>query len=526
MNRRTWRLLPVLALMSAAILTSAPLRADVALPALFADHMLLQRDMAVPVWGTAAVGEKVAVQFADQTKQATADAKGKWRVTLDPLKTNNQPAELHVKGANEVVVRDVLVGEVWVCSGQSNMGMALASANNHVAEIAAANYPDLRIFSVKLAPSRTAATDVTGQWERCSPECMANFSATAYFFGRELHKELKIPIGLVHSSVAGTIIEAWTSPENMAANPGLYKPILDQAARDDAAYPAANERYLKHLAEWQAEADAAKAAGQPIPKNKFSEPPGPLSRNHPSNLYNGMIAPLIPLAMRGVIWYQGEYNCGNAYQYRTLFPAMIADWRSQWGQGNFPFLYVQLANVDQAATQPAADNGWSELREAQAMALTVPNTAMAVAIDTGDATAEHLHPPNKQDVGHRLALAAEGMVYNLKVDYQGPLYSSMKVDGTKVILRFRNAAGGLRTPAGEAVKGFAIAGADRVFVWAEARIEGNMVIVSSDKVAAPVAVRYAWALNPPNNLRNASNLPASPFRTDDWPGVTEKKTKP
>lgn len=510
-------------------------QADVRLPSLISDNMALQQDMPVPIWGWADPGEKVTVKVGDKEATATADDKGKWMVKLEPLKAGG-PMEMTVTGKNAITVKNILVGEVWLASGQSNMAMALAGCNDAQAAIAAANYPNLRLFQAALTPAGEPQEDVKGQWRLCSPESAPGFSAAAYFFGRDLHKELNVPVGMIQSAWGGTVAQAWTSLPALEAVPEL-KPMADQFKDLCVKYPDLQKNYIDYYQKWakeeaafrkamkerQAAVEKAKAEGKPAPPADpaLKPPTMPGSRNTPSVLYNGMIAPLVPVAIRGAIWYQGEGNAGAAYQYRTLFPTMIKCWRDAWGQGDFAFVFVQLPNYMAVAPEPG-ESRWAEIREAFLMSLSVPNTAMAVTIDIGDE--KDIHPKNKEDVGKRLAIAALGTVYGKKIVYSGPIYDTMAVEGNAVRLKFKHVGGGLVAKGGEALKCFAIAGEDKKFVWADARIDGETVVVSSDKVAKPVAVRYAWADNPEGcNLYNKEGLPASPFRTDEWPGITAPK---
>jgi sialate O-acetylesterase len=457
----------------AVLLAATAGLADVKLPAVISDHMVLQQGMKVPIWGWAETGERVRVTLANQDVEAVADIAGRWQVNLKPLEAGG-PLRMTVTGDNILVVEDILVGEVWVASGQSNMQMNVGGCINAAKEIEAANYPKIRLFTVPNVTALAPQRDIRGSWSACTPRTVAGFSAVAYFFGRDIHKDLDVPVGLIHTSWGGTVCEAWMSQKALQADPD-FKPILDRMEKMGGGDP-----------------------------------------NRPTALYNAMIHPLIPFAMRGIIWYQGESNARRAQQYRKLFPALIADWRKDWGEGDFPFLFVQLANFMAAKPEPT-ESAWAELRQAQSMTLSVPKTAQAVTIDIGDA--KDIHPKNKQDVGRRLALAAEAVAYGKKVVHSGPVYDSMKIDGSKAVLKFTHCGGGLAAK-GDKLTGFAIAGEDRKFVWADARIDGDSVIVSSEKVPAPVAVRYAWADNPQCNLYNKEGLPASPFRTDDWPGVT------
>ncbi|MBI5095280.1 MAG: sialate O-acetylesterase [Candidatus Hydrogenedentes bacterium] len=490
--------------------------------------MVLQANAKVPIWGKADPGEKITVMvIAGQNLSSLypkfttkADAKGNWRVNLSGLRSDWN-YQLSISGAKDkLMIKDVLVGEVWVCSGQSNMQFGLKSANNGEAEVAGANFPQIHLFKTPRKTSATPKDNCDGKWEVCTPETAADFSAVGYFFGRKLHQDLKVPVGLIESDWGGTAAEAWTSMPSLTAKPE-FKPILDRWNDIVAKYPEAHTKYEQEHAEWQKAADAAKAANQPVPKEP-RRPTGPDDPNRPANLYNGMISPLLPYGIQGAIWYQGESNAGRAYQYRSLFPTMINDWRAAWGGKKFPFYFVQLANwivpakPDAPKPKDSDESTWAELREAQTMTLSLPNTGMALAIDIGDPN--DIHPKNKQDVGKRLALNALAKVYHQKVEFSGPMYKGLKVKGNSAVVTFTHAEG-LAAKGGK-LKGFAVAGADKKFVWADAEIKGNSIVVSSKSVAKPVAVRYAWADNPECTLVNGAGLPASPFRTDQWPGVT------
>ena len=642
-------------------------RAEVRLPAIISDNMVLQRGMKVRIWGNADAGEHLTVTFDRKSSSAVADAQGRWQVSIGPFKTG-RPSELTVKGDKQVLtIKNVLVGEVWLCSGQSNMEWPLVNTVGGAETVAQANYPEIRLFTVEHQTAVSPLTDVQGHWVVTTPDEAAHFSAVGYFFGRELHQRLKLPIGLIDSSWGGTPAEAWTSHDALLSSAEL-KPILEKYESSLKALPQTKETYARALAQWEEnnlyldaenkgegagyadlttpttdwaamdlpkqfetagllidgavwfrkvlelpESWAAKdlvlnlppiddydvtyfngtkigSTGRETP-NSYMVPrryvvPGSLVRpgrnviavrvfdsageggfsrggafsigpagagesqvislrgvwhykvelalepkhpdwgtrpeavgvsnqNNPSVLYNAMIAPLVSFAIRGVIWYQGESNAGRAYQYRTLFPVMIRNWRSSWGQ-DFPFYFVQLPNWHATKAQPD-ESDWAELREAQLMTLREPHTGMAVTIDLGDEI--ELHPRNKLDVGLRLARWALAATYGQKVIHSGPLFDRYTIEGNQVRIRFKHAAG-LKTLNGDPLKGFAIAGEDHRFVWADARIDGDTVIVSSPGVPNPVAVRYAWADNPLANLYNKAGLPASPFRTDNWPGIT------
>ncbi len=517
----------VLAGATGTLLLASHAQADVKLSPLFSDNMVMQQKKVVPVFGIADAGESVSVSIAGQTQKSTADAAGKWMVKLSPLAAAPS-LDMTVNGKNQIVLHNVAIGEVWIASGQSNMQWPLAWARNAKEEITAANDTLLRSFNV---PNVTADTprghlDLKGIWQMATPQTAGNFSAVGYFFARELRQKLNVPVGIIHTSWGGTPAEAWTSRSALEASP-ILKPIVEKWDKSAAEQPEAVRKYNEEiLPRWQAEADAAKAVGTAEPK-KPDVPDSVLSPYRASNLFNAMIAPLIPYGIQGAIWYQGESNGRNAKQYETLFPEMIRDWRSRWGQGEFPFLFVQLANHDKVQTAPS-EGGWAFIREAQLKTLSLPNTGMAVAIDLADAdNPGDIHPKNKQDVGRRLALSALAQVYGQKIEYSGPQYDSIAVEGNQIRIKFRHTESGLIAKPGPAdastaaatpttLKGFAIAGVDENWVWANARIEGNTVVVSNPVVAAPVAVRYGWAMNPIGNLYNGAFLPASPFRSDTF----------
>lgn len=490
-------------------------RADVRLPAIFGNNMVLQQGRPVPIWGWAEPGEQVTVTVAGQKAVGAADADGRWRATLPPLDTARVPATLTVTAKNTVVFTNVVVGEVWICSGQSNMAFKGTGVKDADREVPAANWPLIRLFNVGIVenPSDLPREDVQGSWEACTPTTMDNFSGVGYFFGRELHRRLEVPVGLINSSHGGTSAEGWTRLARLEADPEL-KASVDLYEKRKADPEGEQRKYQQILARWEQRCLEAKTAGRPEPQRPVQVDPA-TANSRPGNLWNTMIHPLIPFAFRGVAWYQGEANVARADRYARLFPTLIHDWREQWGQGDFPFLFVQLANYTQRQERPT-DHPWARLREAQLKTLAVTNTGMAVAIDLGEA--ESVHPGNKRDVGLRLAAWALRQVY-AKDDVvpSGPLFDHFTVEDGRVRVAFKELGGGLTNGAAAGVQGFAVAGADRRFVWAEARIEGDTVVVSSSDVKQPIAVRYGWAGNPDVSLYNRAGLPASPFRTDDWP---------
>lgn len=502
------KLLPIVCLVGVA----STLRAEVRPNSLFTDNAVLQQGMPIPVWGTASADEKVTVEFAGQ-KVSTTATNGSWSVRLQPVKASTNPVGMTISGiTNTVTLTNLLVGEVWICSGQSNMERQLGPRSgqqplvNWEAEAASADHPLLRHFLVNHTMSTNPLAQVSGNWEICTPQTVTNFTAVGYYFGRDLQKDLKVPVGLVHVSWGGTPAEAWTRWEAMETNPVLQT-ILQQYSNAITSYPA-------HLAKYQADEQrlkeeytnaVAKAVAEGKPKPRPPMPPkDPLtSQNSPSRLFNGMLHPVIPYAMRGVIWYQGEANSGRAKLYRDLFPSMIADWRSLWGEGNFPFLFVQIA--------PFRNIG-PEIREAQFLTLSKStNTAMAVITDHGDAN--DIHPPQKEPVGQRLELAAKALAYGEGIEYSGPLFQKAEFQGTNAIVSFTHLGKGLVAKDGD-LRGFEIAGADGKFLPATALIKGATVVVSAPGIAAPEAVRYGWTNVPDVNLFNAEGLPASPFRSN------------
>lgn len=477
---------------------------------LFCNHAVLQQGAPVPIWGTADEGEVVEVRFrGHQVSTTTKD--GKWRVQLPAMRAGG-PDTMTIQGENTIRLKDVLVGEVWICSGQSNMERQLGlragqqPIDNYEAEAARANYPRIREFQVARATSDTRLAEVSGAWKVCDPESVLDFSAVGYFFASELFQAIDTPIGIIHTTLGGTPVQAWTSQEVQARYfPGTLaeqiKAIETYPARL-AAYQAAEPRLLE---QWRQAYLAAEQAGEKKPKRPRPPENPATSKNRPAALFNGMIYPLIPYAFKGVIWYQGESNSGipEALSYNQRFSAMIDSWRAEWGLHNFPFLFVQIA-----------PHNWMnpEIREAQLQTLqTVTNTAMAVITDAGDPG--DIHPTNKRPVGERLALAARALAYGEAITYSGPLYQSMRIEGNEAILTFTHCGSGLLAKGGP-LKGFTLSADGKSFLEAAARIEGDTVVVSSPEVAHPIAVRYGWKKIPEVNLYNREGLPASPFRTD------------
>ena len=508
----------VLKVVIATCVLSAGLFGDVKLPSIFSDNMVLQQELDNKVWGWADAGEDVTVKFAGSEYKTKADDKGNWSLKLKAMKYGG-PYELKVSGKNTITYKDVLVGEVWVCSGQSNMGWTVERSNDADLEINTARFPNLRIIKVPLVGTQTTQNNFNGSWQKCSPETIGSFTAVGYFFGRNVHLATEIPVGLIMDAWGGSACEAWVNRDILEADE-KYKELMDRWKKTESTWNEkdAKAKYEKDLATWKEKSAQAKKDGKPAPRRPRYN--NPLTGQHrPGNLYYGMIKPIIGYGIRGAIWYQGETNAGRAYQYRDLFPLMIDSWRDEWGIGDFPFYWVQLA--DFLAENPNPENTpWAELREAQTMTMDkLPNTGEAVIIDLGEG--RDIHPRDKQNVGKRLARWALAKQHGMKIPYQSPRYKSMKVEGNKVILEIDHVPSNLYTFDVNEPQGFTIAGADKKFVNAKAKLVGNNKIeVWSDEVKEPVSVRYAWANNPICNVYSKEGLPLTPFRTDDWPGVT------
>jgi sialate O-acetylesterase len=512
--------------------------------------MVLQQEAAVPVRGTADPAEKITVTIGADKAEGAAGADGKWCIDLSALPAGTLAATLTVSGKNTITIKDVLIGDVWLCSGQSNMEYVLRNALGGKEAVAQATDDQIRLFHVPHTVALAPRDQVSASWQVASPETVSDFSAVGYFFGKKLRSTLHRPIGLIESNFGGTPAEAWTDLPTLQSNPllqnyiGAFAKIMARYTGGDAEFAAksaeyevaakkmlqaakTDPKYQAAMSKWKEEAAAAKAARRPIPSQPRVPEPRSLGvqKTAPTVLFNGMISPLIPFAIKGVIWYQGENNARStldAIEYATLFPAMITDWRKLWNAGDFPFLLVQLANYK----APAAD--WPHLRESQLKTLSLPNTGMAVIIDIG--TGGNIHPTDKSDVALRLSLVARHIAYGEKLVYTGPIYESMKVEGDKIRVSFKSDSIGSGLVLGTApwtdpnddpvsksdLEGFAVAGADKNWVAAQAKIDGDTVVVSSAEVSNPVAVRYAWADDPRCNFYNTEGLPASPFRTDDW----------
>lgn len=504
----------------AFLLISPFLLADVRLPSIIGNNMALQQSAEVTVWGWADPSEKVSVKGSWQSSRdavALADNDGKWTVKIKTPKAGG-PYALTIKGKNEIKLKNIIIGEVWLCSGQSNMAIAMGSGGKEPIhggpeDIKNSANKSIRLFKLQtIEPwvpitAESPSDDVIGSWVECSPEAVQHFSAVGYYFGRKINSETGYPVGLIDSSWGGTAAQAWMRV-GFISNDDNLSPMIDKY---DAAF-----------SKWQEACVEAEKNQQPTPTRRQG---GVRPEDKPASLYNSMIAPLINFSIKGTIWYQGESNSGVAYLYRDLFPTLIRNWRCDFNNLEMPFYFVQLASYTThkpgEEVQPyrgePRDNNWAELREAQLMTNSLKNTGMAVTIDIGESN--NIHPGNKKDVGERLALWALAKDYNKDVAYSGPLYAGYNIEGDRIRITFSYADGGIKFKDGKA-KGFAIVGKDRKFVWADAKIEGETVVVSSEAVKEPVAVRYAWDKDPEISLYNNADLPASPFRTDDWHGVT------
>ena len=492
----------------------ASARADVIPAPLFTDHAVLQRDKPIPVWGTAAAGEKIAVIFAGQTFEATADAGGKWRVDLPSQPANAKPSDLVIKGNNTITLSDIVVGEVWLASGQSNMELSVKNTYDSAIDIpASANFPLIRHIKIQQKVSDTPLATAKGSWQVAGPATTGAFTAVGYYFARDLYELLNVPVGIINSSWGGTQIEPWINAETLAGNPA-FAPVGERWAQNVAAYPERKAKFTADFAAWEAERDAAKAASAPFTKRAPGQPGLPSeSAQKPSTLNNAMINPLVPYALRGALWYQGESNAGRANEYHALLSAMITSWRAQFGQGDFPFYWVQLANFTSKSPYDT-ETSWAFLREAQTQTLSLAHTGQTVTVDIGDS--KDIHPRNKKDVGRRLARLALARDYGFKIADSGPVFAKAEREGAGFRVSFTATTGGLRSPLNTPLASFELAGEDKVFHPADAVLEKDTVLVTSAAVPAPVAVRYAWCNAPVASLCNGEGLPAVPFRSDTW----------
>ena len=492
---------------------------DVTLPRVIGSNMVLQRDMQAPIWGWASPGEEVMVTLSAEaegvepisTTTAVADAEGNWQIKL-PAMAAGGPYTLQIKGSNTLELTNVLFGEVWVCSGQSNMQWSVNASKDNEAEIAAAMYPKIRLFYIPRVPSGLLQKDVEADWYETTPETIPQFSAVAYYFGRKLYKNLDVPIGLINTSWGGTRIEPWTPPIGLAGVPALAA-ISKEVEDIQVNYRAQLRKKMDAIEAWIAE--TRKALENDAQLRQMPDNTHPLAhQGRPTSLYNGMVHPIVPYAIRGALWYQGESNLRDGMIYHEKMKALINGWREVWGQGDFPFYFVQLAPFNYGGRN-ASPFFLPQIWEAQTATLALPNTGMAVTTDIGNL--RDIHPRNKQDVGRRLALWALAKDYGRNdVTYSGPLYKSMTVEGNTIRLAFDHIGSGLASRDDEPLIRFQIAGEDKEFVEANATIDGDTVVVSSDAIANPVAVRFGWHQSAEPNFINKEGLPASPFRTDSW----------
>lgn len=482
---------------------------DVVLNPLFSDSAVLQRDTKVPVWGTASPDEKITVKIDNFSLTTTADESGNWQVVLPEHKAGG-PYEMIVSGKNTITVKDIYFGDVWFCSGQSNMAWTVASSLNAQEEIQNATNSMIRHFKVISPIAEQPSKNLRGAWKVCNPENVKSFSGVAYFFAKNLQPEINVAIGLINSSVGGTRIEAWISRQSLEKIPDM-KNVIQLQDESIQKYKISVEQYQAKIQQWQQESEKAKQQGSQIP-DKPEQPKPLLNPNSLSVLYNGLVAPVSKFPVRGILWYQGESNTRNPYFYRVLLSTLIDDWRASWGK-EIPFIIVQLPNIGKPV-ETYENNNWALLRESQLEVLKKPKTAMAITIDIGES--DNIHPKNKQDVGKRLSIAALGVVYGKDIVYSGPIYDGMSIEGNRIRIKFKNTGKSLVAKDSDLVKGFVIAGEDKNFVKANVKIEKDSVVVWSENISKPVAVRYAWAGNPLCNLYNSEGLPASPFRTDNW----------
>jgi len=510
----------------AITLALAPvLRAELKLPAIISDHMVLQQKQSNPIWGWDTPGTKVTVTFAGQTKSAEAAADGKWTVKLDPVEANAQPQTIAIAGSTSKEIQDVLVGEVWMCSGQSNMGFTLQQDWNGDLEAAASKLPNLRLIKVPNVGSQEAQKDFAGKWAASSADSAKPFSAVGFLFGRYIHLIVGVPVGLIDNSWGGSAAEAWVPRAVLEKDP-RFKLLMENTVKHEAELqlPKAQEDYAKAMADWKDATTKAKAEGKPAPRVPESPEAWLTGRARPGNIFSGKLFPTLPYGIKGVVWYQGESNAGRAYEHLDLFPLLIEQWRKEWAEGDFPFYWVQLADHHAEVATPG-DASWAELRESQTKTMKVPNTGQAVIIDLGEG--KDVHPRNKHDVAARLVRWALVKDYGMTLPYRSPEFKSVEFDGAKATVTIDCFGSFLRPFDVEEARGFAVCGEDKVWQWAKGKIvEKDKVELSCDAVAKPVAVRYAWADNPVCNLFSNDGLPVTPFRTDDFEMITKPKPAP
>jgi len=503
-----------LALLAAWVVALAPgARAELKVPAIISDHMVLQQQQANPIWGWDTPGTKVTVTFGGQTKSAEAGADGKWTVKLDAVSASDAPQTLTISGTGKKEIQDVLVGEVWMCSGQSNMGFTLNGDWNGDIEAAASKLPNLRLLRVPLVGTQDLQNDFRGQWKASTPESAASFSAVGFFFGRYLHRILGVPVGLIDNSWGGSAAEAWVRRASIEKDP-RFKTLMENTVKQEQLLESesAKAEDEAQAAKWKEESEKAKAEGKPAPRRPQSKRDWLAGNARPGNIFAGVVHPTLGYGLKGVIWYQGESNAGRAREYADLFPFVIEQWRKEWNQGDFPFYWVQLANFMAQKPEPG-ESAWAELRESQTQTLKFPNTGQAVIIDLGEG--KDIHPKNKHDVAARLVRWALVKDYGMRFPYRSPEFKSLEISGNTATVTFDCFGSSLRPFGVNEAVGFAVCGEDKVWHWAKGVVRGNeKVELSSDQVAKPIAARYAWADNPVCNLFSKDGLPVTPFRTD------------
>jgi sialate O-acetylesterase len=510
-----------------ALAGASALHAELKLPAIIGDHMVLQQKQSNPIWGWDAPGTKITVTFAGQTKAGEAGPDGKWSVKLDPVDANATPQTIKIvatdaAGGHEKEIQDVLVGEVWMCSGQSNMGFTLSGEWNGDLEAASSDLPNLRLIKVPQVGTQELKTDFTGQWRASNAETASSFTAVGFLFGRTIHQILKVPVGLIDNAWGGSAAEAWIRRETIEKDP-RFKLLMENTVKHeaDAQSEKARTDYEALLAKWKEAAEKAKADGKTAPRAPQSPEAWLHGNARPGNIFAGVVNPTLGYGIKGVIWYQGESNASRAAEYGELFPFMIEQWRAEWKQGDFPFYWVQLANYMAQKPEPG-ESSWAELRESQSKTMKLPNTGQAVIIDVGEG--KDIHPKDKHDVADRLVRWALVKDYGLKFPYHSPEFKTLEITGNKAVVTIDCFGSTLRPFGVIEAQGFAVCGADKVWHWAKGVVVGaDKVELTCDKVEAPIAVRYAWADNPVCNIFSMTGLPLNPFRTDDFPMTTAPK---
>lgn len=498
-------------------------QAELKLPAIIGDNMVLQQKQTNPIWGWDTAGTHVTVQFGAQSKSGTADASGKWTVKLDPVPASAQPATMTIKGTTSRTLANILVGEVWLCSGQSNMGFTVGRTRDADVEMLGSKHPNIRLISVPNVGTQIPQNDFVGKWDACTPETVKEFSAVGFFYGRLLHQMLDVPVGLIDNAWGGSACEAWVR-RDLLEKDARFKDMIARWQQTEATYDFAKVKaaYTAGIEKRKQQVAEARKAGKPVPAFTPGRPPrDEMTGNHrPGNLYAGCLHPIIGYGIKGAIWYQGESNASRAHEYGYLFPMMIQHWRDEWKSGDFPFYWVQLADYRVEATEPG-DSDWAELRESQTKTQNViKNGGQAVIIDIGEG--KDIHPTNKRDVAERLARLALAKDYGVKIPYRSPEFKTAAFDGGKATVTIDTFGSSLNTFDVAEIRGFAVCGEDKKWVWAEGKIVGpDKVEVVSKTVTKPVAVRYAWSDNPVCNLYSKEGLPVTPFRSDNFPMITD-----